>query len=91
MESYATWGVWLPLALGTLIQLIASTFSSDGKSPRLADIITGFGLPALGRAVRVEEEAMIQQKAEEDLIKSFELLKSRYGNKSGKSEKSKEQ
>lgn len=72
-EGSSTLGLWLPIALARLIQSVRGIC---GKPPKLSEILGGFALPELAKAVRMDEE-----EGERDaLAEWFEDMKTRADN-----------
>ena len=52
-EGESTLGLWLPLAMASVVQTIAGLF---GSPPKASEILAGWMLPHLADAMRREEE-----------------------------------
>lgn len=52
-EGELTLGLWLPLAISTLVQCV---LGFGGKPPARSEILEGWALPELAKAVKGEEE-----------------------------------
>lgn len=68
-----TLGLWLPLAIATLVQCV---LGFGGKPPSRSELLKGWALPELAKAVRSDEEEA-KRKA---LGEWFDVIRSRFAN-----------
>lgn len=71
-EGEAVLGLWLPLAFATLVQCV---LGFGGTPPERSELLNGWALPELAKAVRRDEE----EGKRERLAEWFEGLKKRFG------------
>lgn len=71
-EGESTLGLWLPLAMASLVQCIAGLF---GHPPKKSEILEGWMLPHLAECMKHEEEAA----QAEALGRQVEIIEKRFG------------
>ena len=73
--------MWLPIALADLCGwLAASATLGETRLPR-ADILDGWHLPELAKAVRNDEKAAEEDSADDELIAGINWLEKTFGGK----------
>ena len=77
-EGEAALGVWLPLALGSLMTLALNALKAKGEPEgKMSDVPAGWRLPTLAEGLRREEA----REAEDRMIANFNALAERFGGK----------
>ena len=77
-EGEAALGVWLPLALGSLMTLALNALKAEGAPEvKMSDVLASWALPTLAEGLRREEA----REAEDRMIANFNALAERFGGK----------
>ena len=71
-EGESTLGLWLPLAIASVVQCVEGLFATPRKA---SEILGGWMLPHLANAIRREEEAA----QAEALGRQVEIIEKRFG------------
>ena len=77
-EGEAALGVWLPLALGSMMTLALNAMKAKGEPEvKMSDVIASWALPTLAEGLRREEA----REANDRMIANFNALAERFGGK----------
>lgn len=77
-EGEAAFGVWLPLALGSMMTLALNALKAEGAPEvKMSDVLASWALPTLAEGLRREEA----REAEDRMIANFNALAERFGGK----------
>ena len=77
-EGEAALGVWLPLALGSLMTLALNALKAKGEPEvKMSDVLASWALPTLAEGLRREEA----RETEDRMMANFNAVAERFGGK----------
>ena len=77
-EGEVALGVWLPLALGSMMTLALNALKSKGEPEvKMSDVLASWALPTRAEGMRREEA----REANDRMIANFNALAERFGGK----------